>query len=105
MQYFAVSWFVNTKNSLTNSHGLPPYQLAIETNFKLASTHHAKVPAVTNISSNKSFAKNIEAIHKAREVLVASEKSRTIRNRKYLAGDSMYFKQVNSNESHCPVIV
>ena len=89
MQYFAVSWYFNTKNPLTNIHGSPSYQLSIGTSSKLASAHHAKVPAVTNFPSNKSFAKNSEATHKAREALVASQKSHTIKNRKYLPGESM----------------
>ena len=60
--------------------------------------------------------KNLEALHKVREAFIASENSeklgralshnvRTSGDIKYLTGDSVYFKRLNSNQWHSPAKV
>ena len=104
----AVLWSVNAKNSLTNIHGLSPYQLAISTNPKLPSIHNAKAPALTSTPTNKIIYKNLQAIQKAREAFITSKNSEKLRHAlshnirtsgdiKYLTGDSVYFKRLDSN--------
>ena len=61
----AVSWCVNTKNSLYNVHGFSPYQLTLGTNPKLASTLSDKLLALTNKPVSKVISQNLEALHKA----------------------------------------
>ena len=61
----AVSWCVNTKNSLHNVHGFSPYWLILETNTKLPSTLSDKLPALTNKPISKVISQNLEALHKA----------------------------------------
>ena len=112
----AVSWCINAKNALTNFHGFSPYQLFIGTNPKSPSTHNAKTPALTSIPTNKIVIKNLEAIHRAREAFIANENSEKLRRTlshniritgyiKYLTGDSVNFKRMDSDEWHGPAKV
>ena len=109
----AVSWCVNTKNSLHNVHGFSPYQLTLGMNPKLPSTLSEKFPAVTNKPVTKVTSQNLEALHKAREALIAAENSESIRRAlshnirticevKYMTVDHVYFKHANSREWHGP---
>ena len=104
----AVLWSVNAKNSLTNIHGFSPYQLAISTNPKLSLIHNAKAPTLTSTPTNKIIYKNLKAIQKAREAFIPSENSEKLRRAlshniqtsgdvKYLTGDSVYFKRLDSH--------
>ena len=43
----ALSWCINTKNSLHNVHAFSPYQLAIGKNPKFPSVLNEKAPALT----------------------------------------------------------
>ena len=61
----AVSWCVNTKNSLHNVHGFSPYWLILETNTKLPSILSDKLPTLTNKPISKVISQNLEALHKA----------------------------------------
>ena len=112
----AVLWSVNAKNSSTNIHGFSTYQLAIGTNPKLPSIHNAKVAASTSTPANKIIYKNLQAIQKVREAFIASENSEKLRRAishnirtsgdvKYLTGDSVYFKRLDSNSWHGPAKV
>ena len=109
----ALAWAINAKNSLSNIHGFSPYQLSIGTNPKLPCLHLSKAPATISTPTNKAIIKNLEALHKAREVFIASEGSEKLRRAlshnirtsgdiKYLTGDSVYFKRLNSNQWHGP---
>ena len=111
-----IAWAVNAKNSLSNIHGFSPYQVAIGTNPKLPSLHTAKAPAITTTPTNKIITRNLQALHKAREAFIASENSeklkrafshniRTSGDTKYLTGDTVYFKRINSNQWHGPAKV
>ena len=97
----AVAWAVNPKNSLSNIHGFSPYQLAIGTNPKLPSLHTAIAPGITTTSRNKIITRNLQALHKAREAFIASENYEKLKrasgDTKYLTGDTIYFKRINSN--------
>ena len=103
----AISWCVNAKNSLCNIHGFSPYQLVLGTNPKLPSFMIDQPPALTAKPTSKILAKNLEALHKARESFIACENSERIRRAlshnirtsgdiKYLTGDRVYFKRANN---------
>lgn len=108
----AVFWCASAKNSLINIHGFSPYQLTIETNPKLSSKSSRKSASSHHIPTNKIVAKNLKAIHKARETFIANENSekkviralshnvRSTRDIKYMTGESAYFKQENNTEWH-----
>ena len=95
----AVAWAVHAKNSLSNIHGLSPYQLAIGKNPRLPSLHTEKALAITTTPTNKIITRNLQALHKAREAFIASENSeklkralshtRTSGDTKYLTGDTV----------------
>ena len=112
----AVLWSVNAKNSLTSIHGFSPYQLAIDTNPKPTSIHNTKAPALTSTPTNKIIYKNVQAIQKAREAFIPSENSEKLRRAlshniqtsggvKYLTGDLVYLKRLDSNSWHGPAKV
>ena len=112
----AISWCVNAKNSLCNIHGFSPYQLVLGTNPKLPSFMVDQPPALTAKPTSKILAKNLEALHKARESFIACENSERIRRAlshnirtsgdiKYLTGDRVYFKRANNREWHGPASV
>lgn len=71
----AVFWCASAKNSLINNHGFSPYQLTIGTNPKLSSKSSRKSASSHHIPTNKIVAKNLKAIHKARETFIAHENS------------------------------
>ena len=100
----ALAWCLNAKNSLSNVHGFSPYQLAMGQNPKLPSTLSDKLPALSTESTNKLLSDNLKALHDAREAYIASESSEKIRralshnirtsgDRKYITGDSIFFKR------------
>ena len=100
----ALAWCLNAKNSLSNVHGFSPYQLAMGQNPKLPSTLSDKLPALSTESTNKLLSDNLKALHDAREAYIASESSKKIRralshnirtsgDRKYITGNSIFFKR------------
>ena len=105
----ALYWCINAKNSLYNSHGFTPYQLAIGTNPQLPSLMDDKPPALSGKPATKMIKDNLEALHKAREAFIASEHSERIRRAlahnirtsgdvKYITGDQVYYKRKDSSE-------
>ena len=111
----AVSWCISGKNSLHSIHGFSPYQLAIGKNPKLSSKLN-EVPALTCKSVSKIIRSNLDAIHRAREAFIASKNFKKIRRAlshnirtcgdvKYITGDSVYYKRMNSREWHGPAKV
>ena len=105
----AVSWCINAKNSLHSAHGVSPYQLAIGKNPKLPSVLNEKTPALTRQPISKTVSNNLDAMHKAREAFFSSKNSEKIKqalsdnNRgsgdvKYVTGDSIYYKRIDSRE-------
>ena len=104
-----VSCCINAKNSLHSVHGFSPYQLAIGKNPKLPFVLNEKVPALTRQPTSKIVSNNLDAIHKARESFISSENSEKIRRTlsrnirssgdvKYVTGDSVYYKCIDSKE-------
>ena len=104
-----VSCCINAKNSLHSVHGFSPYQLAIGRNPKLPFVLNEKVPALTRQPTSKIVSNNLDAIHKARESFISSENSEKIRRTlsrnirssgdvKYVTGDSVYYKCIDSKE-------
>ena len=104
------------KEFLVNIHGFSPYQLATGTNPKLPSIHKAKALVLTFTPRNQVICKNLKAIQKARETFIASENSEKLRRAlshntrtsgdiKYLTGDYVYFKRLDSKSWHDPVKV
>ena len=112
----AVSCCINAKNSLHNVHGFSPYQLAISKNTKLPFVLNEKVPALTRQPISKIVMNNLDVIHKAREAFISRENSEKIRRAlshnikssgdvKYVTGDSVYYKRIDSKEWHGPAKV
>ena len=112
----AVSWCINAKNSLHNVHGFSLYQLAIGKNPKLSSVLNEKVPAVTHQTISKIVSNKADTIHKDREAFISSKNSEKIRwalshnirssgDVKYVTGDSVYYKRIDSKEWHGPAKV
>ena len=102
----ALSWYLNTKNSLANVYG---FLLVLGQNPKLPSTFIDKPPALTPSNTSKILTDNLAALNKAREAFTACENSdkikralsnniRTSGNTKYVSSDSVYFKRVNDKQ-------
>ena len=112
----AVSWCINSKNSLHSVPGFSPYQLAIGKNPKLPSVLNKKAPALTREPISKIVSNNLDVIHKAREAFISSENSENTRRAlshiirgsadvKYVTGDSVYYKRIDGKEWHGPAKV
>ena len=97
-------------------YGFSPYQLAISKNPKLPSISNEKVPALTHQPISKIVSNNLDAILKAREAFISSKNSEKIRQTlshnirssgdvKYISGDSVYYKRIDSKEWHGPAKV
>ena len=97
-------------------YGFSPYQLAISKNPKLPSISNEKVPALTHQPISKIVSNNLDAILKAREGFISSKNSEKIRQTlshniissedvKYISGDSVYYKRIDSKEWHGPAKV
>ena len=97
-------------------YGFSPYQLAISKNPKLPSISNEKVPALTHQPISKIVSNNLDAILKAREGFISIKNSEKIRQTlshniissedvKYISGDSVYYKRIDSKEWHGPAKV
>ena len=97
-------------------YGFSPYQLAISKNPKLPSISNEKVPALTHQPISKIVSNNLDAILKAREGFISSKNSEKIKQTlshniissedvKYISGDSVYYKRIDSKEWHGPAKV
>ena len=98
------------KNSLCNLHDFSPI-LCFEQTPKSPRDKEDQPPALTSKLRNKIIAKNLQALHQAREAYVSSENSEMIRRAisynictshdiKYLTIDHVYFKRVSCREWH-----
>ena len=58
----ALSWWINTKNSLAKAHVFPPFQLALGQNPKLPSIFIDKTPAYIHTNTRKILTDNLTAL-------------------------------------------
>ena len=111
-----VSWCINAKNSLHCVRGFSPYQLAIGQNPKIPLILDQKAPPLACQLLSKIVSSNLDAIHRARETYIASENPEKIRRSllhsirtfsdiKYITGDPIYYKSLDSREWHEPAQV
>ena len=61
----ALSWAINAKNTLHNSHGYSPYQLVFGRKPNLPSLSNDQLPALEGISTSEIVADNLNAMHVA----------------------------------------
>ena len=71
----AVSWAVSAKNSLKNVHGFSPNQLVFGKNPNFPNICDDLLPALENKTTSEIVAKNLNALHQARQNCVKSESS------------------------------
>ena len=99
----ALLWSVNAKNSLENYSGFSPYQLVFAANPKFPSVTQCGPPGYENRTVSEIFAKDINALHRAREEFVKAESSnvlkKALKGRVYArgegieTGDLIYYQQ------------
>ena len=99
----ALLWALNAKNSLENCHGFSPFQLHIGYNPRLPSVTRDGPPSYDEFCKSGVFARNINAMHLAREEFVRSESSASLqralkskifpRGDGIVEGDWIYFKK------------
>ena len=75
----ALSWAVNAKNTLHNSHGYSPNQLAFGKNPNLPSLLNNQLPALEGVSNSEIVADNLNAMHAARKGFIECEASEKLR--------------------------
>ena len=75
----ALSWAVNTKNTLHNSHGYSPNQLVFGKKPNLPSLLNNQLPALEGVSNSKIVADNLNAMHAARKGFIECEASEKLR--------------------------
>ena len=69
----ALFWSVNAKNSLENYSGFSPYQLVFASNPKFPSVTQCGPPGYENRTVSEIFAKDMNALHRARQEFVKAE--------------------------------
>lgn len=99
----ALTWACNAKNSLSMVYGYSPYQLVFGRNPNLPSVLSSDLPALENVTSSKTFANHLEALHNSREAFIKAEASDRIRRalrsktrnyeRSYQTGDKVYYQR------------
>ena len=100
----ALCWAIHAKNSLQNIHGFSSYQLVFGKNPNVPSVFNNSLPALEGVSGSQLVADNINAQHKAREIMIKLEASERIRrairsqtrthsNVRYLSGEEVYYKR------------
>ena len=106
---FAMMWSICAKNSLMNVAGFSPFQLVFSRNPSLPVLLSDKPPALNEESQSEIIRQNLNALHSSREAFIKSESSEKIRRAlrhnvrtsgdiKYLTGDSVYYKRLNSRK-------
>ena len=111
----SLSWALMAKNSLHNVHGFSPFQLVFGRNPNLPSVLHDQLPALEGFTKNQSVAGHIAALYLARKAFTEAECSERIRRairkqtrpsgEKFVNGDHVYFKRIDSSEWKGPGIV
>ena len=112
----AVAWANNAKNSLQTVHGFSPSQLVLGYNPRLPSIHTDKPPALSAERYPEIIENHLKAIRKGREAFIQAQNSakirralnskiRTASERKFVTGDSVYYKRANSRMWHGPAKV
>ena len=69
----ALAWCQNAKNTLQNTHGFSPFQLAIGQNQSLPCTFTDKSPALSMTQHKKIISDHLNIIHKAQEALIINK--------------------------------
>ena len=113
---FAVMWSLNAHNSLSNVHGYSPYQLVLGRNPTIPTLQNDLPPALCSENTSDMLRKNLQALHNAREAFIQSENSERIRRAlrhnirtsgevKYITGDVVYYKRLDSKKWKGPAVV
>ena len=111
----AVMWSLNAHNSLADVHGFSPYQLVLGRNPSLPSLQIDRPPALNEVS-NDALRLHLNALHAAREAHIQSENNEKIRRAlrhnvrtsgevKYVTGDVVYYKRLDSKKWRGPAVV
>ena len=74
----AASWAVSSKNSLKNVHGFSPNQLVLGKNLNFPNVCDNLLPTLEN-KTGEIVAKNLIALHQARQNYIKSESSSKIK--------------------------
>ena len=97
----ALFWSINAKNSLENCYGFSPYQLVFASNPQLPSVTRCGPPGYEVATRSEVFAKNFNALHRAREAFIEAESSEVLkkalksrvhaRGENIVVGDYIYY--------------
>ena len=112
----AVMWSLNAHNSLSNVHGYSPFQLVLGRNPSIPTLQNDKPPALNSETASDILRKNLQALHNAREAFIQSENNERIRRAlrhnirtsgeiKYITGDVVYYKRLDSKQWKGPAVV
>jgi transposase InsO family protein len=104
----AITWAINSKNSLQMVHGWSPYQLVFGTNPNLPSVLVDKPPALQGTTVSENVAQHLNAMHSGRRAFIEAESSERIRRalrhqirasgEPFQLGDHVYYKRDDSNK-------
>ena len=112
----ALSWTVQAKNSLYNFHGFSPFVLVFGANPKIPSNIDCELPALENVTTSEILAKNLNAMHAARQAFIKSESAEKVKralrhnvsgavDTKYFSGDRVYIKRRKNDRWSGPGVV
>ena len=73
----ALTWAVNTKNSMMNSNGYSPIQLVLGINPNLPSISSNKLPPMEGIEVSDILRKHLDTLHAARQLRIRRMNSKS----------------------------
>ena len=112
----ATMWSVCAHNSLANIHGFTPFQLVFGRNPVLPCLQTDKPPALDSDTTCEMIRNNLNSMHAARQAHIRSESSEKVKRAlshnvrtsgeiKYVTGDHVYYKRLDSKKWRGPGVV
>ena len=108
----ALCWAINAKNTLENHQGFSPAQLVFGRNPTLPTILNGSPATWENRTVSQTLAKNLDALHSAREEFIKCESDRIIKSalkdrifpkgNDIMIGDYVFFKQNKDKMWHGP---
>ena len=112
----ATMWSVCAHNSLANIHGFTPFQLVFGRNPVLPSLQVDRPPALDSENTSDMVRNNLNSMHAARQAHIRCESSEKVKRAlsrnvrtsgeiRYITGDRVYYKRLDSKKWRGPGVV